>query len=75
MPFNIGPLELGVVLVIALIIFGPKRVPKVARSFGKGISEFRSTLTLDGGEKAGEASETKDAARPAATQTGSSITK
>ena len=38
---NIGPLEIGIVLVIALIVFGPKRLPELGRSLGKGIREFR----------------------------------
>ena len=39
---NIGPLEVLVVLIIALIIFGPKRLPELGRSMGKGIREFRA---------------------------------
>ncbi len=38
---NIGPWELILVLVIALIIFGPGKLPEVARSVGKGINEFK----------------------------------
>jgi sec-independent protein translocase protein TatA len=37
-----------VVLVIALVIFGPRRVPELGRSLGKGIREFKDTLTSDG---------------------------
>jgi TatA/E family protein of Tat protein translocase len=39
--FNIGPLELMVILVIALLVVGPKRLPEVGRSIGKGLREFR----------------------------------
>jgi TatA/E family protein of Tat protein translocase len=42
--FNIGPLELAVVLIIALIVLGPQRLPDVARSMGRGMREFRSAL-------------------------------
>jgi sec-independent protein translocase protein TatA len=42
--FNIGPLELIVVLIIALIVLGPQRLPDVARSLGRGMREFRSAL-------------------------------
>jgi len=42
---NVGPLELVVVLIIALVIFGPKRLPELARSMGKGIREFRSSVS------------------------------
>jgi sec-independent protein translocase protein TatA len=45
---NIGPLEIIVVLIIALIVFGPKRLPELGSSLGRGIREFRSTVT---GEK------------------------
>jgi sec-independent protein translocase protein TatA len=49
MPGNIGPLEIGIVLVIALIVFGPKRLPELGRGLGRGIREFKETVT---GEKA-----------------------
>lgn len=39
--FNIGPTELIVVLVIALIVFGPRRLPEVGRTIGKSLREFR----------------------------------
>jgi sec-independent protein translocase protein TatA len=42
---NIGPLEIAVVLIIALIVFGPKRVPELGRSMGRGIREFRSSIS------------------------------
>jgi len=44
---NIGPLEIIVVLIIALIVFGPKRLPELGRSLGKGIREFRGSVTGD----------------------------
>jgi sec-independent protein translocase protein TatA len=37
---NIGPLEIGIVLVIALLVFGPKRLPELGGSLGKGIRDF-----------------------------------
>ena len=42
---NIGPLELAIVLVIALVIFGPKRLPDLGRSLGSGMREFKDSLT------------------------------
>jgi len=39
--FGIGPTELVVILVVALLVLGPKRLPEIARSLGKGIAEFR----------------------------------
>jgi sec-independent protein translocase protein TatA len=44
---NVGPLELIVVLIIALVIFGPKRLPELGRSLGRGIREFRGSLSSD----------------------------
>ena len=42
---NIGPLELAIVLVIALVIFGPKRLPDLGRSLGSGMREFKNSIT------------------------------
>ena len=39
-----GPLELMVILVIALIVLGPKRLPEAARSVGKGMREMKDAL-------------------------------
>jgi sec-independent protein translocase protein TatA len=44
---NIGPLELGIVLLIVIMIFGPKRIPEAFRSIGDGFRGFRDTV---GGE-------------------------
>lgn len=53
---NIGPLEIAVVLIIVLIVFGPKRLPELGRSMGRGIREFRSSVGGKGDqdEKDGE---------------------
>jgi sec-independent protein translocase protein TatA len=45
MPFNIGPMELIVVLVIALVVLGPKKLPEVGKSLGKGMREFKDSLS------------------------------
>lgn len=45
MPF--GPLEIGIVLLIVLIIFGPKRLPDLGRSLGSGMKEFKDSVTGD----------------------------
>ena len=47
MPFNVGPMELVIVLVIALIVLGPKRLPEAGRSIGKGMREFKESLSGD----------------------------
>ena len=47
MPFNIGPMELVIVLAIALIVLGPKKLPEVGRSLGKGMREFKDSISGD----------------------------
>ena len=42
-----GPLELMVILVIALIVLGPSKLPDAARSVGKGMREFKESLSGD----------------------------
>ena len=47
MPFNIGLPELIIVLVIALIVLGPKKLPDFGRSLGNGMREFKDSITGD----------------------------
>jgi sec-independent protein translocase protein TatA len=42
---NVGPMEIIVVLIIALIVFGPKKLPELGKSLGKGINEFKGSIT------------------------------
>ncbi len=49
---NIGLTEIVVVLAIALIVFGPKRLPELGRSLGNGIREFRGSLSGEDEESA-----------------------
>ncbi len=42
---GIGPLEIGIVLLIVLIIFGPKRLPELGRSLGSGMRGFKESVT------------------------------
>ena len=58
---NIGPLEIIVVLIIALVIFGPKRLPELGRSMGKGIREFRGSISGKGDDD-----EEEESSKPAA---------
>ncbi len=44
---NVGAPELIIVLIIALIVFGPKRLPELGRSLGRGIREFRGSISGD----------------------------
>jgi sec-independent protein translocase protein TatA len=60
---GIGPTELIVVLVVALLIFGPKRLPDVGRSLGRGMREFKESVT--GADRDGLANtDAPDAPRP-----------
>jgi sec-independent protein translocase protein TatA len=62
---NIGPTELIVILVIALLVFGPKKLPEIGRSIGKAVREFKKTSEEIRGRIEDEiaASEVKDVAR------------
>jgi sec-independent protein translocase protein TatA len=42
---NIGPLEIAIVALIVLVIFGPKRLPELGRGLGKGMREFKDSIT------------------------------
>jgi sec-independent protein translocase protein TatA len=65
---NVGPLELAIVLIIALIVFGPKRLPELGRSLGRGIREFRASVS---GERGTDDSPAEvEPAKPAADEAG-----
>ena len=57
MPFSVGPMELVIVLAIALIVLGPKRLPDAGRSLGRGMREFKGAIT--GGSDEDEAPTTE----------------
>ncbi len=42
---SVGPLELIIVLVIVLVVFGPKRLPSLGRQLGAGMREFKDSVT------------------------------
>lgn len=42
--FDIGIQELIVIFVVALLVFGPKRLPEIGRALGKGLAEFRKAM-------------------------------
>jgi sec-independent protein translocase protein TatA len=44
-PFGIGIWEILILLLVALLIFGPKRLPEMGRSLGRGMREFKDSLT------------------------------
>lgn len=54
LPFNLGVPEVLVILGVALVIFGPKRLPELGRNLGKGLKNFKESLTSAASEmKAG----------------------
>jgi sec-independent protein translocase protein TatA len=49
--FNLGMSELVLILVIALVVFGPGKLPEVGKAIGKGIQEFRQATTPSAAEE------------------------
>jgi sec-independent protein translocase protein TatA len=45
MPFGIGWVEILILLLVALLVFGPKRLPEMGRSLGRGMREFKDSVT------------------------------
>jgi sec-independent protein translocase protein TatA len=45
MPGWIGPWEIAILLVIVLLVFGPKRLPEMGKSLGRGMREFKDSIT------------------------------
>ncbi len=44
---SIGPLEIGLLILLALLLFGAKRLPEIGRSLGTGMREFKDSVTGD----------------------------
>lgn len=61
MPGNIGPLEVGIVLIVALLVFGPKRLPELGNGLGRGLREFKNSVTGENDEDETAAAELKSA--------------
>ena len=55
MPFGIGPLELVLILVILVVIFGAKRLPELGRSLGSSARQFKKGVTGEDEDRAPEA--------------------
>jgi sec-independent protein translocase protein TatA len=64
MPFGIGPLEIIIVLVVVLLLFGPKRLPDLGRSLGSGMREFKDSVTGKDKEELPERREATAEPRP-----------
>lgn len=73
---SLGPMELGLIFLVVLLVFGAKRIPEIARGLGKGIREFKDATTdikreISAEERANQriqppAAPTHEAAPPAA---------
>jgi sec-independent protein translocase protein TatA len=61
---SIGPTELIIVLVIVLIIFGPKRLPGLGRQLGSGMREFKDSIAGKGGRDDDDDVDAEDRAEP-----------
>jgi sec-independent protein translocase protein TatA len=62
-----GPLELIVILIVALLVLGPKRLPEAARSVGRGMRELKDSLAgVDDDEDEDELDRERDRAEPVA---------
>jgi sec-independent protein translocase protein TatA len=59
-----GPLELMVILVVALIVLGPKKLPEAARSVGRGMREFKETLQGRDDDYEDDVEDERPAAKP-----------
>ena len=66
---TIGPMELIVVMVLALIILGPKRLPEMGRSLGRGMREFRDGIAAMSDRPTIESGRLEPAEQPAQTPT------
>jgi sec-independent protein translocase protein TatA len=57
---QVGTFEIIFVLVIALVVLGPKRLPEVARSVGRGVREMRDAMTMGGNDEDDDEDEDRD---------------
>jgi sec-independent protein translocase protein TatA len=49
-PFGISLWEIAILLLVALLVFGPKRLPEMGRSLGRGMREFKDSISGKGGD-------------------------
>lgn len=64
---NIGPMEIAIVLIIALVIFGPSKLPELGKSAGKGFREFKDSISGDNDDDA-EDTQTLASGQPTASR-------
>jgi sec-independent protein translocase protein TatA len=63
LPFGIGPMELGLLVLVVLLLFGPKRLPQLGKSIGKTVKAIRDGV--DGADEDLDADDTKAKAKAA----------
>ncbi len=66
---NLGPLELTLILVIVVLLFGAKRLPETAKSVGQSLKIFKKTIADDEKDKTPEVTSSTDQAAPPPQQT------
>jgi sec-independent protein translocase protein TatA len=66
MPFGIGIWELLILLLVLLLVFGPKRLPEMGKQLGKGMREFKDSVTGDSNDDEASALPPAEPAPPAA---------
>ncbi|MDP9187965.1 MAG: twin-arginine translocase TatA/TatE family subunit [Actinomycetota bacterium] len=65
---NIGVPEIAIVLIIVLVIFGPKRLPELGKSMGRGLREFKGSVSGITGDKDEDKEDNKEAKKLASAQ-------
>jgi len=68
--FSVGPLEIAVLAVIALLVLGPQKLPEAARSVGKGMREMRNAMSSVSFDDEDEAKDDEDEAKDDEESTG-----
>lgn len=61
---DFSPIQILIVLAIALIVFGPRRLPEMAKSVGKGVREFKASIAMDEPPRSPEPRATATAGEP-----------
>ena len=69
MPGWIGPWEIAILLLVALLVFGPKRLPEMGRQLGKGMREFKESVSGKDDDVVDDVAELPPAAEPTTTAT------
>lgn len=64
--FDISPVQIIIVVVIALLVFGPSRLPEIGRSVGRGVREFQGVMSFGGGAPGARSASARSAATPPA---------